>query len=378
MSVGSPMVVAPHRSRWVLALGLVMVVGLGMLLWVNLGGHTRRVVAAAPMARISVRGRRLSAGSTPWRAWGVNWGVGDHSPVITYFDHPTSASLAALTAELRTAHRLGANSMRIYLELGQVMQTPSRARTSTLTALRNLLKAAEQERVYLDITGNLVWRAKLVPAWYERLSEQSRWRVQANFWRAVAHAAAGSAAVLCYELTSEPVVSKGPGYYKGTMGYWTFVQSIATRRGRDARSLARAWTRQLAAAVHSQDNRPVTIGLLPVLHDAFTPENLADLLDMLVIHQYPQRGKAAEAVAVVRGYAAFKKPVLLGETFLLQDDESTQRAFLLGANPYLVGTFEFFDGHDPNRMTVSTIADAVYSVSLRQFIALRSTLLKPQ
>jgi len=379
VSVRSPMVGAPHRSRWVLAVGLLMIVGLlGISLSAILAGPARRVVAAVPMARISVRGRRLYAGSTPWRAWGMNWIARDDSPVIVYFDHPTSAKLAGLTAQLRTAHRMGANSMRIYLELGQVMQTPGRARTSTLTALRNVLKAAEKERVYLDISGNLVWRAKRVPAWYDRLSEQSRWQVQANFWRAVAHAAASSPAVLCYELTSEPIIGEAPGYYTGRMGDWTFVQSVATRQGRDARTLARAWTRQLAVAVRSQDNRPVTIGLLPVLHDAFTPENLADLLDMLVIHQYPQQGKATEAVAVVRGYAAFKKPVLLGETFLLEDDAPTQRAFLLGANPYLVGTFEFFDGRDPNHMTVSTIPDAVYSVSLRQFIALRGALLKPQ
>ncbi len=377
MSAGSPMLGARHRSRWVLAVGLLMVVGLlGISLSAILGGHARR--AAVPMARISVRGRRLYAGSTPWRAWGMNWGVGDHSPVLEYFDDPTSAKLAGLTAELRTAHRLGANSMRIYLELGQVMQTPDRARTNTLAALRNLLKAAEKERIYLDITGNLVWRPQRVPAWYDRLSEQSRWQVQANFWRAVAHTASSSPAVLCYELTSEPIVSEGPGYYLGELGGWTFVQSIAVRRGRNARTLARAWTRQLAAAVRSQDDRPVTIGLLSSLHGAFAPANVADLLDMLVMHEYPQRGKAADSLALVRSFAAFKKPVLLGETYLLLTDEPTQRAFLLGANRDLVGALEFFDGRNPDHMTVSTITDAVYQRSLRQFIALRGALLKPQ
>jgi hypothetical protein len=329
------------------------------------------------MARINVRGRGLYAGTVPWRAWGMNWGIGDDAPVITYFDSPTSANLAVLTSQLCTAHLLGANSMRVYLELGQVMETPTQARPRTLAALRKLLTAAERQHIYLDITGNLVWRPKLAPAWYDRLPERSRWHVQANFWRAVAHTAARSPAVLCYELTSEPIVSEAPGYYMGDVGGWKFVQSIAVRRGRSGRTLARAWTRQLTAAVHSQDDRPVTIGLLPFPQAAFVPANIADLLDMLVVHEYP-RGKAAESVGVVRGFAALNKPVLLGETSHLLSDEPTQRAFLLGANRYLVGVFEFFDGRDPNHMTVSTIADAVYQRSLLQFIALRGALLEPR
>jgi hypothetical protein len=42
--------------------------------------------------------------------------------------------------------------------------------------------------------------------------------------------------------------------------------------------------------------------------------------------------------------------------------------------------FEFYDGRDPDHMTVSTIArrGLVYQRSLRQFMALRGALLKPQ
>jgi len=376
---------ASNRGRvgrgFVLAAGLVSFVGAALLAFALLNvesGHIGRGTASAPMARISVHGRRLYAGSVPWRAWGMNWGLGDHSLVLAYFDNPTSARFAVLTSELHTAHLMGANSMRIFLELAQVMQSPSTARPRTLRALQTLLDAAAREHIYLDITGNLAWRPKLVPAWYDRLSEQSRWQVQANFWRAVAHAAASSPAVLCYELTSEPIVGETPDYYLGQFGGFRFVQSIGTRRGRSARDVARAWTSELAAAVRSQDNRPVTIGLLPLLHDGFAPNNVADLLDMLVVHEYPQSGKAASSVAAVKGFASLKKPVLLGETYDLCCDTSTERTFLLGANRYLVGTFEFFDGRNPNHITVKTAADAMYQQSLRQFIQLRTALLKPQ
>ncbi len=45
--------------------------------------------ASAAMPQITVRGDRLYAGARPWRAWGMNWGVGDHEPVIDYFNNPT-------------------------------------------------------------------------------------------------------------------------------------------------------------------------------------------------------------------------------------------------------------------------------------------------
>ena len=129
---------------------------------------------------------------------------------------------------------------------------------------------------------------------------QARWQVQARFWRGVAGAASSSPAVLCYELTSEPIVAPTPGYYYGQMGNWYFVQSIATGQGSQADAFARAWTRLLVTAVRSEDNRPVTIGLLPVTTGAFAPSNIAALLDLLIVHEYPTTGQAPAAVAMIR------------------------------------------------------------------------------
>ena len=362
---------APHLLTTLAALGLAL------LLVALLADPTQGpAIYPVPLPRIHVRGRRLYAGGAPWRAWGMNWGLDGRTPVLAYLDKPTPARLAVLASQLQIAHRLGANSMRIPVELGQVMQSPIRARSSTLAALKKLLAVAERDRIYLDITGNVVWRPQRVPAWYERMSERSRWQVQANFWRAVAHTAAASPAVLCYELTSEPIVGDTPGHYTGKLGNWYFVQRIGTLHRGSGRAVARAWTKKLAAAVRSQDNRPVTIGLLPSLHDSFVPANVADLLDMLTVHEYPKTGNAGSSVALVKDFAGYKKPVLLGETFPIAGDLDAERSFLLGANPYLVGAFEFFDGRDPNRMKVSTISDAIYQTALRQFIALRRALLK--
>jgi hypothetical protein len=335
----------------------------------------------APLARVRVAGRELRAGAAPLRVWGFNWGLGDRYPILDYFDDPTAERLDGLAAELRTAARLGANAMRVYLELGQVMESPTRPREATLGALRGLLDLAERERVYLDVTGNLVWRPELVPGWYDGLEERARWQVQTRFWHAVAATAASSPAVLCYELTSEPIVGETDEYYTGELAGYTFVQSIATRNNRSGRRLARAWTRRLAAAVRRHDDRPVSIGLLPSLHHGgFTPANVADLLDLLVVHEYPRRGFAELSVAVVRDFAAFGKPVLLGETFLgegapLLDDPATLGRFLRGANPHVVGVLEFFDGRDPAAMEVESPADGFYRAAVQQFVALRAELL---
>lgn len=338
-------------------------------------GRPSPAATQTELPRIHVVGSRLYAGSKVWRAWGMNWGIADHQPVLTYFDNPTARNHAKLDAELDIAQRLGVNAMRIPLELGQVMRSPTQARASVLTGLARLLKLARDHHIYLDITGNLVWRPKLVPAWYDRLSEQARWQVQARFWRAVASIGKSSSAVLCYELTSEPAISDQPKYYIGDLGGYTFVQIVAHPRGRNPVQLARAWTRLLVSAVHSQDKRPVTIGLVPDHESSFSPPNLAGLLDVLVMHEYPVTGGASTAIAIVKRFASFKKPVLIGETFVLADDAATQRAFLVGASRYVAGIFEFFDGRDPSRMRVTTWADAFYHASLVQFIALRKTLL---
>ena len=60
---------------------------------------------------------------------------------------------------------------------------------------------------------------------------------------------------------------------------------------------------------------------------------------------------------------------------MLSDDAPTQEEFVAGAARYLTGAFEFFDGRDPTTIQVHSIYDAVYQVSLEQFVALRHVLL---
>lgn len=331
--------------------------------------------SGSELPRITVRGGRLYAGSAPFRAWGFGWGAGDHMPTLAYLDDPTAANYQTLAGELQTAKDMGANSMRVYVELSEVMSGPTSVRQDTLTALQNLLSLAASDGIYLDITGDLVWRVNLSPDWYEQMSDGARWQAQARFWHAVAHAAAASPAVLCYELTSEPIISDTATRYFGQTGNWWFVQSMARGNGQDDAQLARSWTQTMALAVRAEDDRPVTIGMLPTLDGAFAPSNVASYLDLLTVHDYPQTGQAAAAVALVNAFGGYGKPVLLGETGFLGDDLPTQQQFLLGVAARVVGELEFFDGRDPRTMLVTSISDAVVKDGLDQFMALRAAIL---
>jgi hypothetical protein len=319
------------------------------------------------------QGSDLVAGGERFRVWGFNYGLGQRYPILGYFERPTARGLQSVVADMRRARLLGANTLRVYLEIKTFMKGPKRPRRRALAALAALLDRAEQLHVYLDLTGNLVWRAP--PAWYDALPERARWAVQARFWRAVARTAHGSPAVLVYELTSEPVIGDSEHWYYGELDGYTFIQRIVRdTAGRDRSELARRWIRLLTAAIRAHDRRHlIGVGLLP-FGGAFGPANVADLLDLLLVHEYPQEGRESEAISLVREFAAQGKPVVLGETAPLLGTPATWRAFLHGSRGFLDGYLFFHDGRAPGEVG-ATAADAWYAAALDQFLDLRGTLL---
>jgi hypothetical protein len=291
---------------------------------------------------------------------------------LHYFDRPTERRLQRVVADMREARLLGANTLRVYLEIEAFMNGPDQPDRRAFAALAALLDEAEQLHIYLDLTGNLVWRAP--PPWYDALPEQARWAVQAQFWRAVARTAQDSPAVLVYELTSEPVIGDAEGWYCGEMGGYTFVQRIVREiDGRDPSELARRWVRLLTGAIRAHDRRHlIGLGMLP-LGGPFGAANVADLVDVLLLHEYPEDGRAREAISLVREFAAHGKPVILGETAPLFAGADTWRSFLSGSRSLVDGYLFFYDGRMPGELETS-IADAWYAAALAQFRQLRPSL----
>ena len=299
---------------------------------------------------VEVSGDHFLVNGQPWTARGINWikvpppgSTAFDATELTYLDNPTQAGYEAVARGFRRIEELHLNSVRIYVELGQVLRGPGTVNQQALAALEKVLRLAAQAHIYLDITGDVVWRPWRFP-WLNMLSPEQRWQAQVKFWQTVAHAAANSSAVFSYELTSEPqAMAQGP-MYVGEFRTWWFDPNVTYGMHGNEYSLAREWVTEMKAAVRSQDKRHlITIGLFPATSGPFGPANVADLLDFLTVHVYPVSGQAAAAINIVRDYAAYDKPVVIGETWTLDDTLATQRQFLSGSQSYVSGVFQFFN-----------------------------------
>jgi hypothetical protein len=330
----------------------------------------------SPMPIVKAKGSALVAGGRPFRAFGFNH-MFQVLPTLDYLAKPTPAGLRRVRRDFSKARRLGANTMRVFLELPAFMSGPLHVRQDQLEALRRVIRAAENRRLYLDLTGALDWHQSPSSDWYDELTEGARWRTQERFWRAVARVTRISNAVLLYELTSEPATCDSGAWHAAEMeGHW-FIQCI-TRwfNGRDPYPLAREWTRRLRGAIQSVDRRHlIGVGLLPLRDWPFDPRNIADLLDVVVLHEYPGDGGLAESVGRVRYFASYQRPLILGETFTLLCNSTTFQEFLLSVSPWLDGTLSFFDGRTPEEVAVSSPADRAYVNNLKTFLSLKETLL---
>ena len=346
---------------------------LAVLVWIGTVWVLTPLASAHGLAQVRRQGDKLVTGGERFRVWGFNYGMGARYPILSYFDHPTESRLRRVVADMREARSLGANTLRVYLEIGAFMRSPDRPNRRALAALAALLERAERLHVYLELTGNLVWRAP--PAWYDALPERARWAVQARFWRAVARTARRSPAVLVYELTSEPVIDDAEGWYCGEIDGYTFVQRIVRQTlGRDPSELARRWTRLLARSIRAYDRHHlIGLGMLP-FEGPLGPANVADLLDLLLVHEYPEEGRASEALAVIRDFAAHGKPVIVGETAPLLATRDTWSLFLRDTRRLVEGYLFFYDGRTAVEAG-SSAGDGWYATALDRFIGLRSSLI---
>src|SRR5262249_1067723 len=159
-----------------------------------------------------------------------------------------------------------ANVVRIHLQLGKFMDAADKPNQNALDRLTKLVGLAERMGLYLDLTGLGCYHKKDVPAWYDSLSESTRWDVQARFWAVIASRCATSPAIFCYDLMNEPVV---PGGHRKE-GQWLgppfdgshFVQFITLdQNGRPRPSIARQWIQCLTTAIREEDRcHLITVG----------------------------------------------------------------------------------------------------------------------
>ena len=243
--------------------------------------------------------------------------------------------------------------------------------TRSLNQLGKLLRLAESQHLYLDLTGLGCYHKKDVPAWYDKLSESERWEEQACFWRAVAGRCADSPCVFCYDLMNEPVVPGG----KRNEGDWLgpafagkhYVQVITLdQKDRPRPDIARQWVRRQTAAIRDKDQRHlITVGLVdwsldrPGLTSGFDPARIAPELDFVSVHLYPKTGKLDEALATLAGFAR-GKPVVIEETFPLACSGKELEDFIETSKKHATGWIGFYWGKTPAELRESSsLADAM-------------------
>lgn len=292
----------------------------------------------------------LSESGKPFVPWGLNYAC--TTKLLEEYWH---SEWPRVEEDFRQMKRLGANVLRIHLQVGQFMEGPDKPNEASLRQLKRLVKLAEEMDLYLDLTGLACYRTEANPKWYDALSEKQRWAVQARFWEAVAEQCAASPAIFCYDLMNEPVVPGGrrkPGEWLSgkPLGGFDFVQFITLDQAdRPREQIARQWIKTLTTAIRKHDQRHlITVGLLPSTpawghFSGFVPEKVAPELDFISVHIYPEKDKVAEAIKTFQGFSV-GKPLVIEETFPLSCPASDLKAFLLESKALACGWMGHYSG----------------------------------
>lgn len=313
---------------------------------------------------------------TPFVPWGVNY---DHDADSRLLEDYWETEWSSVEQDFREMRDLGFNTVRIHLQFGKFMTAADTPNRSALAQLQKLLKLAEQTRLYLDLTGLGCYHKQDVPAWYDALSEAERWQAQARFWEAIAKVCADSPAVFCYDLMNEPVVPGG----KRTDGDWLgpafagkhFVQFITLdQNDRPRPEIARQWVTQLCSAIRRHDSRHlITVGLVPWslqrpgLTSGFVPDKIAEPLDFVAVHIYPESGKLDDALETLKGFNV-GKPVIIEEYFPLKCSLEEAEQFIRDSRGHTHGWISFYWGKTIAESKASSkFADQIIAAWLERF-----------
>lgn len=330
--------------------------------WVLTVAGSGLVGAADPLPWLRVADDRKGFVETetgqPFVPWGVNY---DHDETGRLLEDYWDAEWPAVEGDFAEIRELGANAVRIHLQFGKFMDAVDKPNEAALQQLDKLVKLAEANRLYLNLTGLACYHKQDVPAWYDALDETQRWAAQANFWRAVAGRVKDSPAIFCLDLMNEPVVPGGRRADRDWLGPAFagkhFVQVITLdQAGRPRPEVAKQWIDQLVAAIREVNQRHlITVGLVdwsldrPGLTSGFVPQKIAGQLDFLCVHLYPERGKVDEALQTLQGFQ-IGKPVVIEEMFPLKCSPQELDEFVERSSPQCAGWFSFYWGKEPARL----------------------------
>lgn len=322
----------------------------------------------------------------PFVPWGFNY---DHDAAGTLIEDYWEKDWPRIAEDFAEMQTLGANVVRVHLQLAKFMEDAEHPRAASLVKLRELATLAERHSIYLDVTGLGCYHKTDVPVWYDELDEAGRWEVQARFWTAVATTLRDSPAVFCYDLMNEPVSPAGSSSKRDWLGPAFagkhFVQRISLNQaGRPRPTIAREWIHQLTTAIRAVDPQHlITVGLVdwsldrPGLTSGFVPKEIAGELDFLCVHLYHKSDKLREDLETLHGFQV-GKPVVIEEMFPLGCRPEELREFVLASRGNSSGWISFYWGKTLDELKAgTTIGEGLQRAWLEEFVKLTPTILNP-
>jgi hypothetical protein len=309
--------------------------------------------------------------------WGFNY---DHDRSDRLLETYWKAEWETVVGDFEEMKALGANTVRIHLQVSRFMQSAEELNQDSLELLGRLVRLAEVKGLYLDITGLGCYDKKDVPQWYNDLDEAGRSTVQARFWEAVARTCSDSPAVFCYDLMNEPVLSedkKDRDWTPGAFGDRYFVQRITLDfAGRSQKQIARAWVEKLVGAIRKHDGHHlVTIGAIPWAltwpgaKDVLYSKEVSRSLDFVSVHFYPKQGEVKKALKALAVYD-IGKPIVIEEMFPLSCSTQQLDEFIDGSRKLATGWIGFYWGKSLEEYAKqkSSIAEGMAEGWLKYFV----------
>ena len=311
-------------------------------------------LAELPSIEISKDGQSfITSKGEPFVAWGVNYDHDERSGGGELLDEYWDTRWSTVVEDLKEIKALGANVVRIHLQVGRCMKSPTEADPTYLAKYRQLLLLCNELDLYLDVTGLACYHKSSIPEWFDALSEEERWHTQAVFWQAIAQTGTDQSCIFCYDLMNEPIVPSKPEteWLTGALGGKYFVQRLTRNpHGRDRKEIARSWINKMVTAIHSADtNHLITLGVIPwalsfpKAKPFFYDPEVCENLDFTSVHFYPRAGGVDEALTALKKYD-IGKPLVIEEIFPLKASLSETATFIEQSRPIVDGLISFYWG----------------------------------
>jgi hypothetical protein len=328
---------------------LISALGLG---W-GLHGRAEEKAYRLPFIQVSGDGKHFVSADRqqPFVIWGVNYDHDERGRLLEDYWENEWSKVEEDFGEIRA---LGANVVRIHLQLSRFMVSAEQPNLANLERLKRLLSLAERLQLYLDVTGLGCYHRADVPGWYDDLGEGERWEVQSRFWQAVATTCRHSPAILCYDLMNEPILAGAKpetDWLAGELGGKFFVQRITLDlRGRTREEVAKQWVEKLTQAIRAIDPRHlITVGVIPWAHvfpgakPLFYAPDVGSSLDFVSVHFYPKQAEVDKALAALKVYEV-GKPLVVEEIFPLSCSLEEADQFIQASQSHADGWISFYWG----------------------------------